>query len=375
MVVGRMLREVSSKWKIQSIVQSDRQPVEVDCLARTNGIYEPSHMPSKFFQNGVKLDDRSTKGRTTSRKKQTLGSVAPLLPTGLSEKIESSDRVSGLDNHNKVEGSKSESDSDDEMNVKNISARHKVSNVCTNYECRSTDECKDPALEGDPLHLWVDDGRLLQLLDSQNSENIRLFQHGWQHAIPILISSCDKQLRSDLWNPGSFAKEFGHVKVDLVDCSTGIILKSQPMDKFWNGFRHSSAPRNKQGGSGTSPILRLKDWPPVEDWAGPLASRNQDLNRLISVSDYYHPAGAFNLISHLPEFFVRPDLTTRIHASYSSCAQHRVPFSKLRLDLADSINIMMYVETATTEDIQNASKFLRLICVHELFTSTILYYA
>lgn len=365
MVVGRMLREVAVKWSIQSMLRCD-QVTEMYSLTRKNGIYGPNHLSSsKTFLNGTKLDERNAKGRLGNRKKSNSMTGVPLLLPVKSGQVEPGDKkenaepaglTSDPDGTGKLEESKAESGSEDEMMTRSM--KHKASSTGTNGDCASADEAKDSEAveEDDTSHLWLDDGRLLQLLDSTNRNNVRLFQLGWQHGIPVLISNCDKQTRQELWSPCSFAKEFGHVKVDLVDCSTGVVLKSQPMDKFWNGFRHSNAPRSKQGGATASSILRLKDWPTVEDWAGPLAARSQDLNRLLPVADYSHPSGAFNLISHLPEFFVRPDLAMRIHASYSSCAQHRVPFSKLRLDLADSVNIMMYVEAATAEDNQNASK-------------------
>lgn len=368
MVVGRMLREVAVKWSIQSVLRCD-QLDEMVSLTRRNGAYGPTNnlSSSKAFLNGTRLDERSAKGRLGNRKKPNSMMGVPLLlpvkttgqvgPGEKKENAEPAGATSDPDGTGKLEESKVESGSEDEVMTRSM--KHKTLSAGANGDCTSADEAREPETveEDDASHLWLDDGRLLQLLDSTNRNNVRLFQLGWQHGIPVLISNCDKQTHQELWNPCSFAKEFGHVKVDLVDCSTGVVLKSQPMDKFWNGFRHSNAPRSKQsGGAAASSILRLKDWPTVEDWAGPLAARCQDLNRLLPVADYSHPSGAFNLISHLPEFFVRPDLAMRIHASYSSCAQHRVPFSKLRLDLADSVNIMMYVETATAEDNQNASK-------------------
>jgi lysine-specific demethylase 3 len=68
------------------------------------------------------------------------------------------------------------------------------------------------------------------------------------------------------------------------------------------------------------------------------------------VREYTLPTGPFNLVSHLPEFFGRPELAVRIHAGYGS-AQHpaNVAFSKLRAHTADCVNVLMYVEAPASE--------------------------
>ena len=55
-------------------------------------------------------------------------------------------------------------------------------------------------------------------------------------------------------------------------------------------------------------ILKLKDWPPTEDFAETMPNRFQDLMQSLPVPEYTHRNGVLNLASRLPDFFVKPDL-------------------------------------------------------------------
>lgn len=81
--------------------------------------------------------------------------------------------------------------------------------------CLSITQLQHP----DVAHAWLDDGRLLQLLEPRHHANILLFQQQWKNGQPVLISNCQQYLNQDLWLPESFAREFGDEENDLVDCS------------------------------------------------------------------------------------------------------------------------------------------------------------
>lgn len=98
-----------------------------------------------------------------------------------------------------------------------------------------------------------------------------LFQDQWKRGQPVLISDLIKELDEELWTPESFLRDFGDTKNDLIDCSSGNTVSSQPMRKFWEGF--GSISKRLKDDKGQPMILKLKDWPPGEDFAEMLPSR------------------------------------------------------------------------------------------------------
>jgi len=201
-------------------------------------------------------------------------------------------------------------------------------------------------------HRWLDDRRLLYLSDPL-AENIRVFQKQWRKSLPIVVTDCNGTTAiPDLWTPDSFRREFAGLKADLVDCATGAVLHGQSTEKFWFGFESAGTTKHKNGGVSTGgncgAVLRLKDWPAVED---PIGARwHRDLARTLPIREYTLQTGVYNLVSHLPDFFVKPELSVRIHAGYGSALHPAsVAFTKLRVDPADCVNVLMYTEIPAIE--------------------------
>lgn len=48
--------------------------------------------------------------------------------------------------------------------------------------------------------------------------------------------------------------------------------------------------------------------------------RYEDLLKSLPLPEYCSPEGKLNLASHLPGFFVRPDLGPRLCSAYGECA-------------------------------------------------------
>lgn len=54
---------------------------------------------------------------------------------------------------------------------------------------------------------------------------------------PVLVSGIDKRLKSHLWKPDAFSKEFGDQDVDLVNCRNCAIISDVKVRDFWDGFQ------------------------------------------------------------------------------------------------------------------------------------------
>lgn len=63
-------------------------------------------------------------------------------------------------------------------------------------------------------------------------------------------------------------------------------------------------------------ILKLKDWPPAQDFSELLPQHFQDLMNNLPLPDYTRRDGRFNLSSRLPDFFVKPDLGPKMYNAY-----------------------------------------------------------
>jgi lysine-specific demethylase 3 len=55
-------------------------------------------------------------------------------------------------------------------------------------------------------------------------------------------------------------------------------------------------------------LLKLKDWPPGQDFSELLPTRFNDLMKALPLPEYTHRNGPLNLAVRLPEYFLRPDL-------------------------------------------------------------------
>ncbi|XP_075732441.1 lysine-specific demethylase 3 isoform X2 [Rhipicephalus microplus] len=190
-------------------------------------------------------------------------------------------------------------------------------------------------------HSWLCDGKLLVLHDPRNKHNLTIFQEQWKRGQPVLVTGVSKNLNMSLWHPDCFCRDFGKVRIDLVNCRNGSILPNQPMRKFWEGFENLS--KRMKDIDGEFMLLKLKDWPPGDDFSDMLPSRFNDLMKVLPLPEYTHRDGVFNLVGRLPECFVRPDLGPKMYSAYGSALYPNKGTTNLHLDVSDAVNVMVYV--------------------------------
>lgn len=151
-------------------------------------------------------------------------------------------------------------------------------------------------------------------------------------------------MNSSLWHPESFAQDLGDQKHDLINCITGDVINDHTMRSFWNGFENDAKRlRDKRG---HSLLLKLKDWPPSEDFAEILPDKYNDLMKNLPLKEYTLRNGKFNLVSYLPKCFVRPDLGPKMYTAnscISNSKNQQLGTTNLHLDVSDAVNVMVYV--------------------------------
>ncbi|XP_078079761.1 putative JmjC domain-containing histone demethylation protein 2C isoform X2 [Mustelus asterias] len=190
-------------------------------------------------------------------------------------------------------------------------------------------------------HSWLCDGFLLWLQDPGNPSNWKIFRECWRRDQPVLVSGVHKKLNSNIWKPESFREEFGDQKVDLVNYKDGSIISSVRIQDFWDGFEDLT--KRFKSKSGESVLLKLKDWPSGEDFRTTMPSRFDDLMKNLPLPEYCDPEGNLNLACRLPNFFVRPDLGPRLCSAYGQSTAKEHGTINLHLDIADVVNVLVYV--------------------------------
>ncbi|XP_015750592.1 PREDICTED: lysine-specific demethylase 3A-like, partial [Acropora digitifera] len=90
-------------------------------------------------------------------------------------------------------------------------------------------------------------------------------------------------------------------------------------------------------------LLKLKDWPPKDDFSEKLPTRFEDLMNNVPLPEYTRRDGSRNLVSRLPDFFVKPDLGPKMYNAYGSAACPKEGTTNLHLDMSDAVNVMVYV--------------------------------
>uniref|UniRef100_A0A3Q4GZU1 Lysine-specific demethylase n=1 Tax=Neolamprologus brichardi TaxID=32507 RepID=A0A3Q4GZU1_NEOBR len=193
---------------------------------------------------------------------------------------------------------------------------------------------------------------------SCNSNNWKIFRDITSSFIqffdfcPVLVSGIHKRLKSELWRPDAFSEEFGDQDVDLVNCRNCAIISDVKVREFWDGFEVIS--KRLQDADGLPMVLKLKDWPPGEDFRDMMPTRFDDLMDNLPLPEYTKRDGRLNLASRLPNFFVRPDLGPKMYNAYGliSTEDRKVGTTNLHLDVSDAVNVMVYVGIPHGEDNQ-----------------------
>lgn len=126
-----------------------------------------------------------------------------------------------------------------------------------------------------------------------------------------------------------------------MNCKTGVELVGNPMKVFWDGFECMK--KRLKAPSSEPMVLKLKDWPPGEDFSDVLPERYADLQSGLPLPLYTNRSGALNLASRLPEFFVRPDLGPKMYNAYGLAREPKLGTTNLHLDMADAVNVLLYV--------------------------------
>uniref|UniRef100_A0A672N4R9 Probable JmjC domain-containing histone demethylation protein 2C n=1 Tax=Sinocyclocheilus grahami TaxID=75366 RepID=A0A672N4R9_SINGR len=209
-------------------------------------------------------------------------------------------------------------------------------------------------------HDWLGNHRLLWLKDHRQQGNQRLFKENWTQEQPVLVSGLHKSLNANLWKPEHFSREFSSLHSDLYNCRDGSVTNSN-VKEFWDGFEDVS--KRPKSDKGESVVYRLKDWPSGEEFLALMPARYHDVMKSLPVPEYTDPEAHLNLASHLPSFFIRPDLGPRLCCAHgvTTCPEQDFGTSNLHVEISDSMSILVYVGVAKGNGASSKAGVLKLL--------------
>ncbi|XP_056351391.1 probable JmjC domain-containing histone demethylation protein 2C isoform X5 [Oenanthe melanoleuca] len=210
----------------------------------------------------------------------------------------------------------------------------------------------------DIQYSWICDKHVLWLRDHKNSNNWKLFKDCWKQGRPVLVSGMHKKMNFSLWKAESISLDFGNQQADILNCKDSIISNTN-VKEFWDGFEDVS--KRQKVKNGETALLKLKDWPSGEDFKTMMPARYEDLLKSLPLPEYCSPEGKLNLASHLPGFFVRPDLGPRLCSAYGVAAtkDHDIGTTNLHIEVSDVVNILVYVGIAKGNGVLSKSGVLK----------------
>ncbi|XP_076773136.1 putative JmjC domain-containing histone demethylation protein 2C isoform X3 [Arvicanthis niloticus] len=214
-------------------------------------------------------------------------------------------------------------------------------------------------------HSWICEQHILWLKDYKNSNNWKLFKECWKQGQPAVVSGVHKKMNISLWKAESISLDFGDHQADLLNCKDSIVSNAN-VKEFWDGFEEVSKRQKNKGGE--TVVLKLKDCPSGEDFKTMMPARYEDFLRSLPLPEYCNPEGKFNLASHLPGFFVRPDLGPRLCSAYGVAAakDHDIGTTNLHIEASDVVNVLVYVGIAKGNGVLSKAGILKKFEEEEL---------
>ncbi|KAG8935880.1 hypothetical protein FRC02_005879 [Tulasnella sp. 418] len=137
------------------------------------------------------------------------------------------------------------------------------------------------------------------------------------------------------WNPEKFIEDYGSQQCEVVECRTNQV-KLTHVGAFFKKFGQFDERKE---------CLKLKDWPPTAEFSKEFPELYSDFARAVPVPNYTRRDGILNLAAHFPTNAdaVVPDIGPKMYNAFMSS---ELPggngSTRLHMDMADAVNIMMF---------------------------------
>ncbi|KAF8509415.1 Clavaminate synthase-like protein [Hysterangium stoloniferum] len=158
------------------------------------------------------------------------------------------------------------------------------------------------------------------------------FQEIWRTGVPIVVTDLLDKF-SIQWSPDYFIKNFEQQKCLILECNTDQ-NRSVNVGEFFSQFGLYE---------GRDKCWKLKDWPPSADFRTTFPDLFEDFLKAVPVPNYTRPDGCLNIVSHFPTNTIAPDIGPKMYNAFASSELPGFKGStRLHMDMADAVNIMLY---------------------------------
>ncbi|PWY97505.1 hypothetical protein BCV70DRAFT_147026, partial [Testicularia cyperi] len=203
----------------------------------------------------------------------------------------------------------------------------------------------------DPIRAGVEADRVvgslpLRAFDSLSEEDFPL---QWAAGEPLLVRSVTGPMQHT-WDPSAFVERYGDDQCHIVrsDGRNPPVPKQVCVGAFFQTFGTSREEREDRLGKGS---WKLKDWPPSAEFKEEFPELYEDFNRAVPAPIYTTREGALNLGSYYPPGVMQPDLGPKMYNAWpASEARGGHGTTRLHMDMADAVNIMLYAAPPPDRD-------------------------
>ncbi|TKY89675.1 hypothetical protein EX895_001460 [Sporisorium graminicola] len=175
------------------------------------------------------------------------------------------------------------------------------------------------------------------------------FRREWANGEPLLIRNVTTSMKN-AWGPEELAARYGDESCFVVRSDTDPDQQQQvSVGEFFSTFGQDRDTKEEVLGKGS---WKLKDWPPSAEFKHELPELYEDFNRAVPAPEYTTREGILNLGSCYPAGVIQPDLGPKMYNAWpSSEANGGHGTTRLHMDIADAVNIMLYAAPPTGDDV------------------------
>lgn len=176
-----------------------------------------------------------------------------------------------------------------------------------------------------------------------------IFQEEWSHGEPLLVRNVTGPMQNT-WGPDDFISRYGEESCYIIRSDVDLPPQQEvSVSTFFATFGQDDAAKESVLGQGS---WKLKDWPPSADFKAEFPELYNDFNRAVPAPEYTTREGVLNLGSCYPTGVIQPDLGPKMYNAWrSSEGVDGSGSTRLHMDIADAVNIMLYASPPTGEDV------------------------
>jgi len=160
------------------------------------------------------------------------------------------------------------------------------------------------------------------------------FRRVWPQGAPLVVTGVGEKF-GIRWRPEHFREKHGSQTCSMVECQTDA-SKRITVGEFFGYFGKYE---------GRTDHWKLKDWPSSSDFKAALPDLYEEFQKGVPMPNYSRRDGVLNIASHFPSNTVMPDLGPKMYIALATTDEEGSKGStRLHMDMADGVNIMVYSE-------------------------------